>query len=388
MIDALEVRFEDRHRALVDEVAALGPAIEAIEAAGGDEDALARRHVALLAERGLLRLTVPSFDGEDGAARYDVRALCIAREGLARASGFADVMFAMQGLGSAPIAFAGDAEQRARLREVVSAEAVCAFALTEPEAGSDVQSMQTSAVRDGDDYVLDGTKTFISNAGVADLYTVFAKTDPEAGHAGISAFVVDAGTPGFEVVERQEVIAPHPIGTIRFDGCRVPARRRVGAEGEGFKLAMRTLDVFRVTVGAAANGLARRALAEAIGRARTRVQFGKPIGRFQAIQFHVAAMATELDAARLLVFRAAAAMDREGAARPLESSMAKLSATETAQRVADRAVQVFGGAGVLKGNVVERLYREVRALRIYEGTTEIQHVVIGRRLLDDVDHGY
>lgn len=387
MIDRLDVRFEEHHRALVTEVQALWPEIEAIEAAGGTEDETARRHVRLLAERGLLRLVVPAFSG-DGTARFDVRALCIAREGLARASGFADVMFAMQGLGSAPISFAGDAAARARLDDVVAAKAICAFALTEPEAGSDVQSMTTRAIRDGADYVLDGTKTFISNAGIADLYTVFAKTDESLGHKGVSAFVVDAGTPGFEVVQRQEVIAPHPIGTIRFDGCRVPAARRLGAEGDGFKLAMRTLDVFRVTVGAAANGLARRALAEAIDRARSRVQFGKPIGRFQAIQFHLAAMATELDAARLLVFRAATRIDDTGEAQPLESSMAKLAATEAAQRIADRAVQIFGGAGVLKGNVVERLYREVRALRIYEGTTEIQHVVIGRRLLEDESHGY
>ena len=388
MIDRLEVGFEPHHRALADEIAALGPEIEAIEAAadGLTEDELARRHVDLLAEKGILRLVVPCFDGDRPV--YDARALCIAREGLARASGFSDVMFAMQGLGTAPLALGGAADARERLEDARTARAICAFALTEPEAGSDVASMATTARRDGDDYVLDGTKTFISNAGIADSYTVFAKTDADAGHAGISAFAVDAGTPGFEVVERQEVIAPHPIGTLRFDGCRVPAARRIGAEGDGFKLAMRTLDVFRVTVGAAANGLARRALAEAIDRAGARVQFGKPIGRFQAIQFHVAAMASELDAARLLVFRAASRMDASGQAAPLDSSMAKLAATESAQRIADRAVQIFGGQGVLKGNVVERLYREVRALRIYEGTTEIQHVVIGRKLLDGEPHGY
>ncbi len=382
-IGRLEVSFDERHRELAARVAAFArERIEPIEADhvdGDDEDEAARRYVEEMASVGLLDHAVPR-----GGARFDSRALCLIRENLARASGFADCMFAMQGLGSAPITLAGDDEQRAAYQDgVASGERICAFALTEPEAGSDVASMTTRAIRSGDEYVLDGTKTFISNAGVANLYTVFAKTDPDAGHRGISAFVVDGANPGLHVVERQRVIAPHPIGTIRFDGCRVPASRRVGGEGEGFRVAMRTLDVFRPTVGAAALGLARRALHEARERARSRRQFGRAIADFQLIQAHLAAMATELDAARLLVYRAAHLADRGDDRTTLEAAMAKLFATETAQRVVDRAVQIFGGSGVLRGNVVERLYREVRALRIYEGTSEVQHLVIASRLLKE-----
>ena len=389
MIDALTVDFTDAHRDLETRAADVAERLIApIEEAGGTEDELARRYAAELADADLLRYAVPSA-GDGPPDRFDLRALCIIRENLARASGSADVAFAMQGLGSAPISLAGSDDQRRRhLPGVARGEVLGAFALTEPDAGSDVQSMTTRAERDGDGYALHGTKTFISNAGVAGLYTVFARTNPEAKKDGISAFIVDGDNPGLIVAERQEVIAPHPIGTLRFDGCRVPAESRLGDEGDGFKIAMRTLDIFRPTVGAAAIGMARRALAVAIERAKERVQFGQPIARQQAIQFYLADMATQIDAARLLVYRTATAIDggREGTTRA--SSMAKLFATEAAQQVIDKAVQIFGGAGVLKGSVVERLYREVRALRIYEGTSEIQHLVIARDLLKSPSPGY
>lgn len=382
MIDGLEIGFEPHHRELARSAAAFAArALSPVEAAGGAEDDLARRYVALLAEQDLYRFTVPALEG---APRYDQRALAVVREALAFESGFADVMFVMQGLGSAPLSFAGAPALKARiLPRVRSGAAIAAFALTEPEAGSDVAALATTAQRDGDSYVLDGAKTLISNAGVADVYVVFAKTDRAAGSRGISAFLVESDTPGFSVVERQRVIAPHPIGSLRFAGCRVPAAHRLGAEGEGFKLAMRTLDVFRPTVGAAAVGMARRALAEALARAKSRRQFGQPIGEFQAVQIHLARMATEIEAARLLVYRVAALADRTGAPATREASMAKLYATEAAQRAIDSAVQIFGGQGVLVGSVVERLYREIRALRIYEGTSEIQHLVIARSLLKD-----
>jgi len=387
VIDLTVVSFDDSHRELDNRVAQFARnRVEPVEGEGGDEDFLARRFIALLSNEGLLPYAVP---GTGGPTRFDCRSLCLIRENLARASGFCDVMFAMQGLGSAPITLAGTSEQKqAWLPAVASGAAITAFALTEPEAGSDVSSMQTSATKDGNQYVLNGIKTFISNAGVADLYTVFAKTEPSAGHKGISAFVIPAGTKGFEVIERQKVIAPHPIGTLRFDDCRVPATSMLGDAGDGFKIAMQTLDVFRPTVGAAAIGLARRALAESLVRTRERSQFGQPIAKFQLIQSHLAHMATDVDAARLMIYRAATRTDAGGSVVTRESSMAKWFATEAAQRTVDRAVQIFGGAGVLQGQIVERLYREVRALRIYEGTSEIQQVVIATRLLKDELPGY
>jgi len=389
VIDDLAIGFDDAHRALEREALAFAAEqIEPIEHAGGSEDELAARFLGAIAGRGFLKYVVPAR-GADGRERYDARSICIVREALSRHSGFADVMFVMQGLGSAPIALAGSAEQKSHwLPRVISGRTITAFALTEPEAGSDVASLATRATRDGDHWLLNGEKTFISNAGVADLYCVFVKTDPAAGAKGITCFLVEKGTPGFEVAERQEVIAPHPIGTLRFTNARVPDSARLGNVNEGFKVAMRTLDVFRPTVGAAAIGMARRALAEALARSQARKQFGKAIAEFQGIQFHLASMATEIEASKLLVYRAVAAMDARGEAVSAWSSMAKLYATEAAQRVIDKAVQIFGGTGVLKGSTVERLYREIRALRIYEGTSEIQHVVIATRLLKDEHSPY
>lgn len=346
----------------------------------GTEDEVARRLVQALASEGLLAYTVPS-DAETGHA-LDVRSLCVIRERLSYESSLADLMFAMQGLGSFPISLAGSSQvKRQFLPRVKSGEAIAAFAITEPEAGSDVGSIQTTAKRDGEFYVIDGVKTFISNAGLADFYTVFAKTDSDLGAKGISAFVVQSNAAGFEVEERLELISPHPIGRIRFDGCRVPANQRLGEEGAGFKVAMTTLDTFRPTVGAAACGLAWRALDEAIAYAKRRVQFSRPISEYQSTQMKLADMATELDAARLLVYRAAHLKDGGADRITKEAAMAKMYATEAAQRIIDSAVQIHGGTGVLRGSVVEHLYRDVRALRIYEGTTEIQKLIIAGQLL-------
>jgi acyl-CoA dehydrogenase len=345
------------------------------------EEEQARRLARALGASGLLDCVVTAEYGGQ-YERLDVRALCVAREHLSYESSLADLMFAMQGLGSYPLTLAGGDEIKRRLLPRVRAgEAIAAFAITEPGAGSDVSAIETTARRDGDGYWLDGVKTFISNAGVADFYTVFAKTAPEKGSKGISAFVVEKDAAGFSFLERIELIAPHPIGRIAFDGCRVPAANRLGEEGEGFKIAMATLDTFRPTVGAAAAGLAWRALDEAIDYARRRVQFGRPIAEFQATQMRLAEMATELDAARLLVYRAAWEKDKDARRTTLESAMAKLFATEAAQRIIDAAVQIHGGSGVVRGSRVERLYREVRALRIYEGTSEIQKLVIAAQLL-------
>jgi acyl-CoA dehydrogenase len=343
------------------------------------EDEQARDLVQEMAAADLLAPTVPA---DLSSATLDVRALCVAREHLAYDSSLADLMFAMQGLGSFPLTLAGtDALKRHWLPRVKSGASIAAFAITEPDAGSDVSAIKTTARRDGDEYVIDGTKTFISNAGLADFYTVFAKTDTEAGHRGISAFLVERDATGFAVEERLELIAPHPIGRLRFDGCRVPASHRLGDEGAGFKIAMQTLDTFRATVGAAGCGLAKRAMDEAISYAKRRVQFGRALAEFQATQMKLAEMATELDAARLLVYRAAWRKDNGAERVTTEAAMAKLYATESAQRIIDAAVQIHGGAGLVRGAVVERLYRDVRALRIYEGTSEIQKLVIAAQLL-------
>ncbi|MFP5265465.1 MAG: acyl-CoA dehydrogenase family protein [Blastocatellia bacterium] len=373
--------LEDRHRELAALVDRFNRERSREVPAGEDEGEKARRLVHALAGEGLLDYTVPPGSGA-GAEEIDVRALCVARERLSYESSLADLMFAMQGLGSYPLTLAGADEIRRRLLpRVRSGEAIAAFAITEPEAGSDVSAIQTVARRDGAGYVIDGRKAFISNAGLADFYTVFAKTDPAKGHKGISAFVVEKDAPGFIFEESIEMVAPHPIGRIRFDGCRVPAASLLGEEGEGFKIAMATLDTFRPTVGAAAIGLAWRAMDEAVGYARRRVQFGRPLAEFQSTQMKLADMATELDAARLLVYRAAWKKDNGPGRVTLESAMAKLFATESAQRIIDAAVQIHGGAGLVKGAAVERLYREVRALRIYEGTSEIQKLVIAGQLL-------
>lgn len=337
-----------------------------------------------LAGRGLLGACVPRAYGglEDGPAEgLDVRALCLVREALAWCDGGVDTAFAMQGLGSYPVTLAGDEVQKARwLPGVRAGHCLAAFAITEEEAGSDVASMRTTARREGDEWVLDGRKTFISNAGIAGLYVVFANADPPRGRKGITAFIVTPEDPGFVFEGPLPMMADHPLGTIALQGCRLPEDRLLGAVGDGFRIAMSTLDVFRATVGAAALGMARRALDEALHRTATRRQFGKALTEFQTVQGYLADMATELDAARLLVYRAAHAKDRGAPRVSLEASMGKMFATEAAQRIVDRALQLHGGAGVLRGSVVERLYREVRALRIYEGTTEIQRLVIASQL--------
>jgi len=310
---------------------------------------------------------------------------CLVRETLARRSPNAELIFTMQGLGAGPISFFGSDDQRQRwLPAVAAGERVMAFALTEPHTGSDPAAIATTATREGEEDVLNGAKTLISMAPDADTYCVFAKTDPAAGSRGISCFVVEKGTQGFDPGRRMSMLAPHPIGEPAFRGCRVPAANRIGRENEGFKIAMGSLDFFRPTVGAAAVGLAQRALDESLAYAATRQAFGRPIAEHQAVQLKLAAMATELEAARLLVYRAA--LMRDGRMKPrltLESAQAKLFATEAAQRIIDQAVQIHGGAGVTKGVEVERLYRAVRALRIYEGTSEVQHLVIARQLMDD-----
>jgi acyl-CoA dehydrogenase len=289
----------------------------------------------------------------------------------------------MQGLGSGPITLFASPELKAEyLPGVRDGARVAAFALSEPNAGSDVAAIATTARVDGSDYVLDGTKTWISNAGLANFYVVFARTgEPGSGAKGLSALVVDADTPGLAVSEKQRVIAPHPLGTLRFEGCRVPSSHLLGRPGEGFKIAMATLDVFRSTVGAAALGFARRALDEAVARTRSRSAFGQPLAEFQLVQQRLADMAVEIDASALLVYRAAWTKDRAADRVTREAAMAKLFATEAAQRVVDSAVQLFGGLGVVSGVPVERLYREVRALRIYEGTTDIQKLIIAGQVL-------
>lgn len=341
-----------------------------------DVEGLARTFVSLLAEAGLLNYAVAE-------SKLDVRSLCLIREALAYSSSLADLAFVMQGLGTYAISQAAPEHVRDFwLSRATKGKAIAAFALTEPEAGSDVAAIQTSARRDGETYVIDGRKRFISNAGIADFYTVFARTGTrEDGRAELSAFVVSSKMHGFSVVERTKLIAPHPIGQIAFDGCRVPAEDMVGNEGDGFRLAMATLDTFRASVGAAACGMARRALDEAVRYASHRKQFGRFLSENQLVQAGLADMITELDAARLLVYRAAYARDTTTDRVTREASEAKLFATEAAGRIIDSAVQIHGGTGLVSGTVVERLYRDVRALRIYEGTSEIQKLVIAGQLL-------
>jgi acyl-CoA dehydrogenase len=312
----------------------------------------------------------------------DWRGCCLVREALAAAAPLADAVFALQALGTVPLLLSSNAAQRERwVPAALAGRAMAAFAMTEPEAGSDAGAIATTARRDGSGYVLRGTKTFISNAGIADFYTVFASTDRAAGAKGISCFVVPANTPGLKFVRPQVLSAPHPLGEIAFEDCAVPAECRLEEEGRGFALGLKTLDRLRATVGAAACGMSARALAEALAHARARHQFGKPLGQFQLVQEKLARMATDLVAARLLVYRAAAAADGGAERVTLEAAMAKAFATEAAQRIVDDAVQILGGSGVLANHPVDRLYRSVRALRIYEGTTEIQHLVIAGQLL-------
>jgi acyl-CoA dehydrogenase/2-aminobenzoate-CoA ligase len=349
--------------------------------AGGDVDAQCRELVRQLGQGGWLSHAVAGRDVGGHADVIDTRAICLIRETLARHDGLADFAFAMQGLGSGAISLQGTPEQRRRyLPRVASGQALAAFALSEPQAGSDVAALACSARSEGDSYVIDGQKTWISNGGIADFYVLFARTGEAPGARGISAFIVDADQPGLHIAERIEVIAPHPLARLEFKGCRIPASARLGAPGEGFKLAMRTLDVFRTSVAAAALGFARRALDEALARAQSRQMFGGVLADFQLTQAKLAQMATAIDSAALLTYRAAWQRD-QGRGVTREAAMAKMVATENAQQVIDAAVQLWGGLGVVSQMPVERLYREIRALRIYEGATEVQQLIIARELL-------
>jgi acyl-CoA dehydrogenase len=371
--------FTPEHHALVQTVTQF--VTEEIEPRASDEEdveGLAREFVKLLAQAGVLSYAVAE-------SKLDVRSVCLIREALAYSSSLADLAFIMQGLGTYAIARAApDHVRDFWLTRAANGKAIAAFALTEPNAGSDVSAIQTTARREGETYVIDGRKRFISNAGIADFYTVFAKTGTrEDERPVLSAFVVGSKMQGFRVVERTSMIAPHPIGEIAFDACRVPAEDMVGNEGDGFKLAMETLDTFRASVGAAACGMARRALDHAVRYAQARKQFGRLLAEHQLVQAKLADMITELDAARLLVYRAAYARDTSTDRVTREASEAKLFATEAAGRIIDSALQIHGGAGLVSGTIVERLYRDVRALRIYEGTSEIQKLVIAGQLLKD-----
>lgn len=371
--------FTPEHRDLAQSVAQfVAQEIEPQAAVEENVEDAARDFVRLLAGAGLLKYAVAE-------SKIDVRALCLIREELAYSSALADLAFVMQGLGTYAIARAApDHVRDFWLSRAANGKAIAAFALTEPNAGSDVAAIETTARRDGETYVIEGRKRFISNAGIADFYIVFAKTGTrEDGRPVLSAFVVGSKMPGFRVVERTSLIAAHPIGEIVFSECRVPAEDMVGEEGDGFKLAMETMDTFRASVGAAACGMARRALDQAVRYASGRKQFGRLLSEHQLVQAKLAEMITELDAARLLVYRAAYARDTETGRVTREASEAKLFATEAAGRIIDSAVQIHGGAGLVSGTVVERMYRDVRALRIYEGTSEIQKLVIAGQLLKE-----
>ncbi|MES2759164.1 MAG: acyl-CoA dehydrogenase family protein [Pseudomonadota bacterium] len=351
---------------------------------GHDVDAACRALVRQLGDAGWLRYAIGGTAYGASSDAIDTRAVCLIRETLARHSGLADFAFAMQGLGSGAITLFGSEQNKQQyLTRVGRGDAISAFALSEPDAGSDVAAMQCAAVLDGDHYVLNGEKTWISNGGIADLYVVFARTGEAPGARGISAFIVDAGLPGFEIAERIDVIAPHPLARLKFTDCRVPVANRLGEAGKGFKVAMATLDIFRTSVAAAALGFARRALDEALARTTSRKMFGKTLADFQLTQAKLAQMATGIDAAALLTYRAAWQRD-QGQRVTKEAAMAKLTATETAQQVIDAAVQMFGGLGVVSEQPVERLYREIRSLRIYEGATEVQQLIIARELLSEL----
>ena len=374
--------FTAEHRALAERIAAFAEREVEVRATDDEtdvEEAL-RSYVLLLAENDFLGYAVA-----EPARPFELRSFCLIRETLSYSSPLADLAFVMQGLGTYAISLAATEHVRdfwlARAR---NGQAIAAFALTEPDAGSDVASIKTTARREDDAFVINGRKRFISNAGAADFYTVFARTGSrEDGRAELSAFIVSARMPGFSVAERTEMLAPHPIGELDFKDCRVPAEDMIGKQGDGLRLALQTLDMFRASVGAAACGMARRALDESLLHAKTREQFGKPLTGHQLIQAKLAEMATELDAARLLTYRAAYLKDHGAEHSTREASEAKLFATEAAQRIIDQAVQIHGGAGLVRGTVVERLYREVRALRIYEGTSEIQKLIIANQLLKE-----
>ena len=366
--------FEDRHRALA--AALEGWCAAHLPADHGDADAACRGLVAALGQGGWLR-----HSGAGEGEKLDVRTLCLIRETLARHDGLADFAFAMQGLGMGAVSLFGTAAQRQWLERTRAGRAISAFALTEPGSGSDVAATKTTAERVSDGWRLTGDKTWISNGGIADVYVVFARTGEAPGAKGLSAFLMPADVAGLSVTERQEVIAPHPLAGLRLDGVVLPESALIGKPGEGFKLAMSVLDVFRSTVGAAALGMARRALDEAMVRVKTRVIQGAALAEMQMVQGHIADMALKVDAAALLVYRAAWVKDQGAPRVSREAAMAKLFATEAAQEVIDMAVQLHGGDGVRHGSVVEGLYREIRALRIYEGASDVQRVVIARSVL-------
>ena len=368
--------FEDRHRELA---AALDQWCQAnLPVDHSDVDAACKALVARLGQDGWLE---HSAIDPDQPGVLDVRSLCLIRETLARHDGLADFSFAMQGLGTGAISLFGTTEQQDWLRKTRAGKALSAFALSEPRSGSDVAAMDMTAARDGNHFVLNGEKTWISNGGIADFYCVFARTGEAPGAKGLSCFLVPADTDGLNVAERLEVIAPHPLARLEFDNARVTSDALIGDPGQGFKVAMSVLDVFRSTVGAAALGFARRALDETLERVRERELFGAPMAELQMVQGHVADMALDVDASALLVYRAAWTKDTGAARVTREAAMAKLHATDRAQAVIDRAVQLHGGDGVRSGHIVESLYREIRALRIYEGASDVQKVVIARQML-------
>jgi len=375
--------FSDEHRELAERLDDWAnrhiPSLTAEE--HHDLDGTCKAIVKALGDAGFTSYAVPASAGGQHK-KLDVRSLCIIRETLARHNALADFAFAMQGLGSGPISLFGDeAQQATYLNAVATGDKIAAFSLSEPEAGSDVAAMSCSARADGDQWVLNGTKTWISNAGIADFYTVFARTDDSGGAKGISCFIVEAGTPGFEVTERIDLIAPHPLGTLTFNDCRIPRAHLVGEEGRGFGIAMATLDVFRSTVAAAALGMARRALDETLDYTSERNIFGGKLGDLQLVQAKIGEMALGVDSSALLVYRAAWTKDCAAERVTREAAMAKYHATETAQQVIDAAVQLHGGKGVTKGYIVEALYRDIRALRIYEGASEVQTTIIARQTI-------
>ncbi|MET1412377.1 acyl-CoA dehydrogenase family protein [Roseibium sp. HPY-6] len=370
--------FEDRHRALAEELETWAAANLA-HVDHGDTDAACSQLVADLGDAGFLQLT----GSPEGV--LDVRSLCLIRETLARYDGLADFSFAMQGLGTGAISLFGtDAQKKDWLPLTRSGKAISAFALTEPQSGSDVANSTMTATEDGDTYVFNGEKTWISNGGIADVYTLFARTGEAPGAKGLSAFVVTPDATGFEVVERLETIAPHPLATLRFTDCRIPRSSLIGAPGAGFKVAMSVLDIFRSTVAAAALGFARRALDEALHRVTSRKIQGAPLFDLQLVQGHIADMALDIDAAALLIYRAAWAKDSGAPRVTREAAMAKLFSTDQAQQVIDKAVQLHGGDGVRSGTTVEKLYREIRALRIYEGASDVQKIIIARQALQSL----
>ncbi|MBP2562581.1 acyl-CoA dehydrogenase [Neorhizobium galegae] len=370
--------FDESHKALAEKLDAFAASGALSHIDHSDTDGACRAIVKALGRAGLL----DAATGAGGSQPIDSRAACLTRETLAWHDGLADFAFAMQGLGTGAIGLSGSEELRGTvLPKAQSGEWISAFALSEKEAGSDVAAMACAARKDGGHYILDGEKTWISNGGIADVYTVFARTGEAPGTRGISAFVVFADDPGFSIAERIDVIAPHPLATIRFENCRIPASRLLGAPGEGFKIAMRTLDIFRASVAAAALGFAKRALDEAVAYAKARPMFGNHLSDLQLTQAAFGDMAAQIDAGALLTYRAAWRRDVQGLPTTKEAAMAKMVATENAQSVIDRAVQIFGGRGVKSGEITESLYREIRALRIYEGATEVQKLIIARELL-------